>query len=102
MTTYILYGFAKAAERGVEVPKDMVAAGWEYLADYYRTDYAPRLASQKCCWELLTFLNYVASSYPDPSWMGDALSAAERKTMLDTQLRPLAVSTPPTSRPCWP
>ena len=27
-----------------------------------------------CCWELLTYLNYVASSYPDPSWTGDFLT----------------------------
>jgi hypothetical protein len=82
MTLYILYGLAKASEFGVEVPKDMVQRGWQYLARHFREDYAPKLAKEKCCWEFLTFLNYVATCYPDPSWMGDALKPEERKAIL--------------------
>ncbi len=83
MTLYIMYGFAKAAEFGVDIPKDMVQRGWAYLAQHFREEYAKRMREKDCCWEFLTFLNYVASCYPDPSWMGNALTAQERKDILD-------------------
>lgn len=83
MTVYILYGFAKAAELGVEVPRDVVERGWSWLGRWYRTEEAPRLADNTWSRELLVFLNYVATAYPDPSWMGgEALSEAERKKIL--------------------
>ncbi len=83
MTLYIMYGFAKASEFGVDVPRDMVQRGWNYLAQQVRADYLDRMLKQDCCWEFLTFLNYVATCYPDPSWMGEALTAKERQTILD-------------------
>jgi uncharacterized protein YfaS (alpha-2-macroglobulin family) len=83
MTLYTMYGFAKASEFGVEVPKDMVQRGWAYLAQHFRDEYADKMLKQDCCWEFLTFLNYVASSYPDPSWTGDALTAKERRDILN-------------------
>lgn len=81
MTLYILHGFAKAAEFGVDVPKEVVVKGWGYLASHYR-DELRSLMAKDCCWEFLTFLNYVATCYPDPSWMGDALTEGERKEIL--------------------
>lgn len=83
MTLYIMYGFAKASEFGVDVPRDVVQRGWGYLARLVREDYLARMIKDDCCWEFLTFLNYVAGCYPDPSWMGEALSGAERKAILD-------------------
>ncbi len=84
MTIYLLYGFAKATESGIDVPRDMIENGWGYIANYYRTEEKPRLADRKCCRELLVFLNYVASAYPDPSWMGaSGLTPAERKEILN-------------------
>ncbi len=95
MTLYILYGFAKAAEMGVELPREPVQKGWSYLAQRYRSEYAPAIGKQDgCCVETLTFLNYVASAYPDPSWMGEALTADERKRILDVQLPPLEGALP--------
>jgi uncharacterized protein YfaS (alpha-2-macroglobulin family) len=41
------------------------------------------MMKEDCCWEFLTFLNYVASCYPDPSWMGDALTPKERTDILE-------------------
>ncbi len=82
MTLYLMYGFAKAAEFGVDVPRDMTQRGWAYLAAHFREDYKQRMIKDDCCWEFLTFLNYVASCYPDPSWMGDALTAEERDQIL--------------------
>ncbi len=83
MTAYLLYGFAKAAEFKVDVPRDAVRKGWSYLAQRYRDEQRGRRLSESCCLELLTFINYVASAYPDPSWMGDALTEAERQQILD-------------------
>ncbi|NWG12361.1 MAG: hypothetical protein HXY20_02365 [Acidobacteria bacterium] len=83
MTLYIMYGLAKAAEFGVEIPRDMVERGWGYLSRHFREEYARRMIQDDCCWEFLTFLNYTASCYPDPSWMGDALTQEERKAILD-------------------
>jgi uncharacterized protein YfaS (alpha-2-macroglobulin family) len=82
MTLYILYGFAKAAEFKVDVPKDMVERGWQYLAAHFREERARRLMAEDCCWEWLTFLDYVASAYPDPSWVNTALGADERQAIL--------------------
>jgi uncharacterized protein YfaS (alpha-2-macroglobulin family) len=55
MTLYIMYGFAKASEFGVEVPKDMVQRGWAYLAQHFREQYTDKMLKQDCCWEFLTF-----------------------------------------------
>jgi hypothetical protein len=92
MTLYLMYGFAKAAEFDVEVPRQMVERGWSYLADEIRREMLPLLRKKdgdvSCgCVEFLTFLNYVASAYPDPSWMGEALSAGERREILDLTFR---------------
>ena len=82
MTLYIMYGFAKAMEFSVDVPQDMVQRGWSYLAKYYR-DEIPEMMARDCCWEFLTFLNYVASCYEDVSWTGEMLTAEERIDILD-------------------
>ncbi|HMM36894.1 MAG TPA: alpha-2-macroglobulin family protein, partial [Thermoanaerobaculia bacterium] len=82
MTVYILHGLAKATEFGVEVPKEMVQRAWGYVAKHYR-DELLSLMRKDCCWELLTFVNYVASSFPDASWSENGLTPAERKEILD-------------------
>ncbi|HEX2223595.1 MAG TPA: hypothetical protein VHN15_05265, partial [Thermoanaerobaculia bacterium] len=88
MTLYLLHGFAKAVEHGVEVPKPMVERAWGYLGRHYQAEYAKRLGSDKeCCWEFLTFLNYVATAFPDASWTGGALPEAEQQRILDASLR---------------
>src|SRR5207249_10708684 len=43
MTLYIMYGFGKAAEFGVHVPRDMVERGWSCLARHYCEDDAKRM-----------------------------------------------------------
>ncbi len=86
ITLYLMHGFAKAAEFEVDVPKEMVQRGWNYLADEVRRDMRYAFAHD-CCWEFLTFVNYVASSYPDQTWTGNALTAKERKEILDFSFR---------------
>jgi uncharacterized protein YfaS (alpha-2-macroglobulin family) len=89
MTLYLLVGFAKAGEFGVAVPREVVAKGWRYLADQYSREIKHKLDRPDCdcAWEFLTLLNYVATAYPDPSWLGDVLPAAERKRILNASFR---------------
>jgi uncharacterized protein YfaS (alpha-2-macroglobulin family) len=83
MTLYLLAGFARAAEFGAEMPRDLVARGWQYLAGEIDRDWWRQAIANDCCWEMLTFANYVASSYPDPAVKGDVLPLARRRELLD-------------------
>ncbi|HLL55754.1 MAG TPA: alpha-2-macroglobulin family protein, partial [Myxococcaceae bacterium] len=83
MTVYIAHGLARAAEYKVAFPKDLTLRAWRYLAQHYRDQYAGKLDEKAAHWEFLTFLNYVATSYPDESYVGEALSLEERKRILD-------------------
>ncbi len=83
MTLYLMTGFARAAEFHVDVPKSMVQRGWQYLASHYHEEYEKHLDDGRYGIEFLTFLNYVASSYPDASWTQDALTPDERKRILE-------------------
>ncbi len=92
ITLYLMYGLAKAAEFGVPVPQGMVERGWQYLGSYFRDQvagrpYATTLIQQDCCWEFLTFLNYVASCYRHDEWLEGALSREERRQILDFSFR---------------
>ncbi|MEO8277791.1 MAG: alpha-2-macroglobulin family protein [Thermoanaerobaculia bacterium] len=82
MTLYLMAGMARAVEFHVEVPKDLVQGGWRYLAREAKSDWLPNAVKDDCCWELLTYLNYVASSYPDASWTDEFLTDADRRTIL--------------------
>lgn len=75
MTLYIMHGFARLSEFGVEVPKDMVQRGWQYLAQHFREEWQKKDRN----YEFITFLNYVASAYPDEA----ALTKDDRKQMLE-------------------
>ena len=86
MTLYILHGFAKALEFGVDVPKDVTTRAWGYVAQHWRSEWRACMADDRC-WEYITFLNYVLSTYPDVSWSGGVFTDAERKEMLDFSFR---------------
>ena len=82
MTLYLLHGFSKALEFGVDVPKSMVRRAWGYMHRHYVYELVKKMMSDDCCWEFITFLNYVLSNYPDMSWTGGVFTAKEQKTML--------------------
>ncbi|MFL6234067.1 MAG: alpha-2-macroglobulin family protein, partial [Thermoanaerobaculia bacterium] len=86
MTAYILQGLARAAEFGAEVPREVVRKGWSYLAAQYHQEHGTRPA-ESCCLAIPVLLNYAASAYPDPSWMGNALTEAERREILETSFQ---------------
>ncbi len=83
MTLYLLNGFSRALEFGVEVPKPMVKRAWSYLHRHYLDKMVDHMMAKDCCWEFVTFLNYVLSSYPNESWTGGVFTGAERRRMLD-------------------
>ncbi|NOZ85603.1 MAG: hypothetical protein GXP49_04950 [Deltaproteobacteria bacterium] len=83
ITLYLLYGFSKGLEFGVQVPRDMVQRAWQYEKRHYIDRMVPDCMSLDACWEEITFLNYVISSYKDETWTGGVFSGKDRKTMLD-------------------
>jgi uncharacterized protein YfaS (alpha-2-macroglobulin family) len=83
MTLYISHGLARAAEYKVAFPREMTQQAWSYLARHFREEYSGKLMKEDRGWEFLTFLNYVATAYPDASYTGDALTAEERARILD-------------------
>ncbi|MCH9650078.1 MAG: hypothetical protein K0U98_17710 [Deltaproteobacteria bacterium] len=87
MTLYLLQGFSRALEFGVEVPQPMVQQAWAYLHRHYVDTVARSMVDQDCCWEFVTFLGYVLSSYPDESWTGGVFTADDRQRMLSFSFR---------------
>lgn len=83
MTLYILYGFSKALEFGVDVPREIVQPAWNYMHRHYLDDVVRNMMSHDVGWEFVTFINYVLSNYPDANWYEGSFTPAERKTMLD-------------------
>ena len=87
MTLYLLQGFSRALEFGVDVPKDTVVRAWSYLHRHYLDELVRDMTRKDCCWELVTYLNFVLSSYPDASWTGGVFTGDDRKQMLDFSFR---------------
>jgi uncharacterized protein YfaS (alpha-2-macroglobulin family) len=87
MTLYILYGFSKGLEFGVDVPKDVVVRAWAYMHRHYIDELVDLMMSHDCCWEFITYLNFVLSQYPDDSWTGGVFTDDERERMLEFSFR---------------
>jgi uncharacterized protein YfaS (alpha-2-macroglobulin family) len=87
MTLYILHGFSKGLEFQVEAPKPEIQRGWAYMHRHYVNEVVREMMAHDCCWEFVTFLNYVLSNYPDESWTGGVFTAAERTRMLNFSFR---------------
>ncbi|HQN97132.1 MAG TPA: MG2 domain-containing protein, partial [Thermoanaerobaculales bacterium] len=87
MTLYILYGFSKALEFDVEVPRPVVERAWAYMHQHYVDELVDLMMGHDCCWETITFLNYVLSSYPDESWTGGVFTADDQSRMLEFSFR---------------
>ncbi len=87
MTLYIVHGFSKALEFGLELPKDPIVRAFGYLHEHYLDEIVRRLMAHDVGWEFVTFLNYTLANFPDSSWTGGVFTAEERKTMLDFSFR---------------
>jgi uncharacterized protein YfaS (alpha-2-macroglobulin family) len=83
ITLYLLNGFSKALEFGVDVPRDVTQSAWNYMHRHYLDEVVKEMISHDSGWEFVTFINYVLSNYPDESWYKGAFTSEERKTMLD-------------------
>lgn len=87
-TVYLLQGFARATELGVEIPREMIERAWLFV---YR-ELQPEIEKLKDpkemreSWYTVTWLNYVLSTYPDLSYTGGAFSEEDRRRMLETSL----------------
>jgi len=82
MTMYIVHGFSRALEFGVDVPREPVVRAFGYLHEHYLDEFVSRLMTRDIGWELITFLNYVLSNFPDSSWTGGVFTDKERADML--------------------
>lgn len=83
ITLYLLHGFARGLEYDVDAPRDMIVSAWRYL---YAHEYKRRIdedIASGCCWETITFLNYVLSCYPDDTWTGGVFTEDDRARMLE-------------------
>jgi hypothetical protein len=94
MTLYLLSGLSRALEYGIDVPAPMVERAWSYLGRYYVDEMVGEMSDKDCCWELVTFLNYVLSAYPDDSWTGGVFSPDDRRRMLGFSFRHWKEHTP--------
>lgn len=77
MTLYMLQGFSRALEFNAPVPKKMVQKAWKYL----HNDVKGKLTKSESL-HTITFINYLLSAYPDPSWTGTVFSRSQRDIML--------------------
>ena len=50
MTLYILYGFSKALEFCVEVPREMVQPAWNYMHRHYLDDVVKEMVAHDGGW----------------------------------------------------
>lgn len=82
MTLYLLHGFARASEFGVDVPKDMTARGWAFMKTWFDGTLED-LMRKDTGWELITFLNFALSGHADPAATGGAFSNDDSKRMLE-------------------
>ncbi len=87
MTLYLLQGFSRALEFDVEVPKDVVVKAWSYVHRHYLDELVRDMQTKDCCWELITYLEFVLSSYPDTSWTGGVFTDDDRQRMRDFSFR---------------
>lgn len=87
VTLYLLYGFSKALEFKVDVPKPMIQSAWRYLHQHYINEVLKLMMSHNCCAEFVTFLNYTLSQYPESDWSAGVFSNEEKKFMLDYSMK---------------
>jgi len=87
MTLYVLSGFARGLEFGVEAPRDLVVRAWSYLHQHWITELTDHALARDCCWEMVTWLNFVLSSYPGDQWTGGVFTTDDRKRMLEFSFR---------------
>lgn len=86
MTKYVLYSFAKAAEFGVEVPKSNIKKAFTYTKREFDRQ-IKWCYSHDACFEWITYLNFIMSSYPDETFYSHAFSQAQRMEMLNHSFR---------------
>lgn len=76
ITLYLLDGFSRALEFGVDVPKRMVTNAWRYLRSEAKAKTTGRPYNA-------VYISYLLSSYPDFTWTQGVFTADDRDNLLD-------------------
>lgn len=87
MTIYVVNGLSRAREFGVDVPRDMVVRAFQYLHRYYLDELVERMKEGKVHHEVVTYMNFVLSNFPDAGWTGGVFDEGDRRRMLDHSFR---------------
>jgi uncharacterized protein YfaS (alpha-2-macroglobulin family) len=82
MTTYVLNGFSRVSEFEGKVPKREILKAWSFVASEYRRMISSCMAHNSC-YETITFINYVLSSFKDKTYYEKYFPANLRKEMLN-------------------
>ena len=85
MTLYILNGFSKGLEFGVDAPKDVVVRAWDYMHRHYIEEWVDWMMGHDCCWETITFLELRALELPRR--VVDRRSLHRRRARADARLQ---------------
>ena len=82
ITLYVLHGLSRALEYEVEVPREVVGKAWQYLAAWWASQ--GTTAHEKRSLATTTYLAWVLTRYPDPSWTGGVFSSDDVQTLIDS------------------
>ncbi len=82
LTLYMLDGFARALEFGIEVPRPMVQRGWAFLKQLVERNLERWIDADRCP-APVAYLSYVLSCYPDTSWTGGVFTDDDRDALLE-------------------
>lgn len=82
VTLYVLHSFARVQEFKGEIPKKILAKAWKFIQKEY-TERVSSCLKKKACFEFITYVNYILSSFKDSNHFTSAFSLDERKKMLE-------------------
>lgn len=82
VTLYVLHGFAKIQEFGGKLPAKVLAKAWQFIKSEYQ-GVVDDCMKDAGCFELITYVNYILSSFKDKNAFLSAFPKKERLRMLD-------------------
>jgi len=83
MTCYILIGFAKGQEFGLEIPAEMAKNAWKYMTEYYHDSLTKSLQVKSGNHDLVTYLGYLLTCYSEDHIKASGFSNADKKSFLE-------------------
>jgi len=86
LTLYVLQGFARGHEFGLEIPEKPTSLAWHFLSQTFLPGHLEVMKSDDSGWNLATYLVSILSSYPEKSW-DFLISPSDRDELLDFSFR---------------